>query len=76
MGLHRNLRDSRARQMNKEDLNLRNRVFWSAYILDRAVSLTLGRPFALAEHEIDVPVISILFRMSMMTLNTYQQTGT
>ncbi|CAG8890278.1 unnamed protein product [Penicillium egyptiacum] len=56
MGLHRNLRDSRARQLNEDDLNLRNRVFWSAYVLDRAVSLTLGRPFALAEHEIDVPV--------------------
>ncbi|KAG0161430.1 hypothetical protein PDIDSM_8964 [Penicillium digitatum] len=56
MGLHRNLRDSRARRLNTNDLNLRNRVFWSAYILDRAVSLTLGRPFALAEHEIDVPV--------------------
>ncbi|OQD70950.1 hypothetical protein PENPOL_c001G04695 [Penicillium polonicum] len=56
MGLHRNFRDSRVRQLNKDDLNLRNRVFWSAYILDRAVSLTLGRPFALAEHEIDVPV--------------------
>ncbi|KAJ5447540.1 hypothetical protein N7445_002361 [Penicillium cf. griseofulvum] len=56
MGLHRNLRDSRTRQLNSDDLNLRNRVFWSAYILDRAVSLTLGRPFALADHEIDVPV--------------------
>lgn len=76
MGLHRNLRDSRARQLNEDDLNLRNRVFWSAYILDRAVSLTLGRPFALAEHEIDVPVISIWFRMNMILLNTYQRTGT
>lgn len=72
MGLHRNLRDSRARQLNKDDLNLRNRVFWSAYILDRAVSLTLGRPFALAEHEIDVPVI---FHLLSNEYDAYQRTG-
>ncbi|KAJ5618835.1 hypothetical protein N7510_002819 [Penicillium lagena] len=56
LGLHRNLRGARARQLSAEDMEIRHRVFWSAYLLDRAVSLTLGRPFALADHDIDVPV--------------------
>ncbi|ORX61720.1 hypothetical protein DM01DRAFT_1404471 [Hesseltinella vesiculosa] len=31
------------------------RVFWSAFILDRTMSLTRGRPFTLEERDIDVP---------------------
>ncbi|KAB8230370.1 Zn(II)2Cys6 transcription factor [Aspergillus alliaceus] len=54
LGMHRNIR---SRVPGAEDLyrvEMRRRVFWSAYVLDRAVSLTLGRPFALSESDIDV----------------------
>ncbi|CAK7231663.1 hypothetical protein SCUCBS95973_007994 [Sporothrix curviconia] len=32
----------------------RKRLFWSAYIFERKTALVLGRPFALADEEIDV----------------------
>lgn len=35
---------------------LRKRLFWSCYNLDRQVSIPLGRPFALSNREIDVPL--------------------
>ncbi|KAH8705919.1 fungal-specific transcription factor domain-containing protein [Talaromyces proteolyticus] len=54
MGLHRNFRGQQGKNHSLYSIEVRRRTFWSAYILDRAVSLTLGRPFALAEHDIDV----------------------
>jgi hypothetical protein len=56
LGLHRKIKSS---DLSPEDcyrIQLRRRVFWSAYVLDRAISLTLGRPFALSEGDIDVDV--------------------
>ena len=35
---------------------LRKRVFWCSYNLDRAVAITLGRPVGIADHDIDVEV--------------------
>lgn len=34
---------------------LQRRVFWHCYVIDRYSSTTLGRPFAIADHEITVP---------------------
>jgi hypothetical protein len=51
LGLHR-----RRVAFEEEDLDhddLRRRVFWSCYCLDRQVSIILGRPFALADRDID-----------------------
>ncbi|PVH96033.1 hypothetical protein DM02DRAFT_632338 [Periconia macrospinosa] len=35
------------------DLELRKRVFWTAYCLDRQLSIIMGRPFAISDHDID-----------------------
>jgi hypothetical protein len=32
----------------------RKRLFWSAYVLDRAVSLSLGRPFGIQDEDVNV----------------------
>ncbi|KAK9478297.1 fungal-specific transcription factor domain-containing protein [Lipomyces japonicus] len=32
----------------------RKKIFWSLYVLERSVSLTLGRPFCIADRDIDV----------------------
>ncbi|THC96893.1 hypothetical protein EYZ11_003610 [Aspergillus tanneri] len=55
-GMHRNIRSHNSQIRNPYMVELKRRVFWSTYILDRAVSLTLGRPFALSESDIDVPL--------------------
>ena len=37
---------------------MRRRVFWCAYNLDRAAAMTLGRPLGIMDHDIDVQVSS------------------
>ncbi|KAE8337970.1 hypothetical protein BDV24DRAFT_139040 [Aspergillus arachidicola] len=54
LGMHRNIKCGGPRAQDPYHIEIRRRVFWSAYVLDRAVSLTLGRPFALSENDIDV----------------------
>lgn len=34
----------------------RKRIFWSLYMMDRVVSMALGRPFAMRDEDIDVEV--------------------
>ena len=55
LGLHRRIRWSKV-EPNHIKAELRKRVFWSAYNLDRAVAVTLGRPVGIADHDIDVEV--------------------
>jgi hypothetical protein len=71
LGLHRKIRWSK---MNSTDLRveLRKRVFWCSYNLDRAVALTLGRPVGIADQDIDVGVrscIQLTFEPNVFTLN-------
>jgi hypothetical protein len=37
-------------------LEMRKRIFWSCYCLDRQVSIILGRPFAISDRDIDADV--------------------
>ncbi|KAK5180756.1 hypothetical protein LTR44_007070 [Exophiala sp. CCFEE 6388] len=53
LGLHRKIRWSRM-QTDHVKNELRKRVFWCSYNLDRAVAITLGRPVGIADHDIDV----------------------
>lgn len=53
LGFHRK---SRATTRIGIDAELRKRVFWSCYGLDRQISILLGRPFALSDRDIDCPV--------------------
>lgn len=39
---------------------MRRRVFWCCYNLDRAISVTLGRPQGITDNDIDVEVRSQL----------------
>ncbi|KAI9162658.1 fungal specific transcription factor domain-containing protein [Paramyrothecium foliicola] len=38
------------------DVELRCRLFWSIYVLDRVVAISLGVPVALADNNIDIPL--------------------
>ncbi|CAK7238387.1 hypothetical protein SEUCBS140593_010634 [Sporothrix eucalyptigena] len=53
LGLHRRNAAMRRPSLNNE---LKKRLFWSCYNLDRQVSITLGRPFTISDRDIDVPL--------------------
>ena len=55
MGLHRVRRGIKTAEQRRED-EVRRRVFWCCYSLDRSVGLVLGRPFAIADRDISVEV--------------------
>lgn len=38
------------------ETEMRKRIFWTCYCLDRQVSMILGRPFAISDRDIDVDV--------------------
>lgn len=55
LGLHR-----RSRLVDEDPCRseMRRRVFWSCYCLDRQISIILGRPFALSDRDIDAELPS------------------
>lgn len=56
LGLHRKVHYGMAKQSDPYLMEIRKRNFWSAYLLDRSLCITLGRPFTIAEHDIDAEV--------------------
>ena len=63
MGLHR--RRSRIEtDKQARDEELRRRIFWVCYCLDRSISIVLGRPFAIADRDINVEVIQTTINSS------------
>jgi hypothetical protein len=56
LGLHRKVHYGRANQLDPYRMEISKRNFWTAYQLDRSLCITLGRPFAIAEHDIDADV--------------------
>ncbi|GAB1209628.1 hypothetical protein APSETT445_008409 [Aspergillus pseudonomiae] len=53
LGLHR-----KANEVNLDPFTtqLRRRLFWTVYYLERVVSMSLGRPFSIADRNIDLPL--------------------
>jgi hypothetical protein len=52
LGFHLNPPDN----LPKSDQELRNRIWWSLYILDTRLSVDLGRPFAIGRNQKDLPI--------------------
>lgn len=56
MGLHR--KQTRINSVEQaRDVEIRRRIFWSCYCLDRSTSIVLGRPFAISDRDINVEVL-------------------
>lgn len=55
MGLHRK-QTQISSVAQARDIEIRRRIFWSCYCLDRATSIVLGRAFAIADRDINVEV--------------------
>lgn len=60
LGLHRSPSYNKKRigrnEVDRAGQDLRSRVFWSAYSLERINGLVLGRPFGLSDVDIDAPL--------------------
>jgi hypothetical protein len=56
MGLHSP--SASAKQLPMDAQEHRRRIFWSLYMADRVVSLSLGRPFAIRDDDIDLDPFS------------------
>ncbi len=53
LGFHRDITDL---SLSTFDVEMRRRVFWSCYLLDRHISIAIGRPFAISDQDIDCPL--------------------
>ncbi|PCG99426.1 Transcription factor [Penicillium occitanis (nom. inval.)] len=51
LGLHRK---SSATQLDPYKVQLRRRLFWTVYYLERAIALSLGRPVSISDRHIDI----------------------
>ena len=53
LGLHR-----KANEIHLDPITaqMRRRLFWTVYYLERVVSMSLGRPFSIADRHIDLPL--------------------
>ncbi|BAE65318.1 unnamed protein product [Aspergillus oryzae RIB40] len=53
LGLHRKANEV---SLDLFTAQLRRRLFWTVYYLERVVSMSLGRPFSIADRNIDLPL--------------------
>jgi Fungal specific transcription factor domain len=51
LGLHR---EAHYAKTTRYEGQLRRRLFWSVYFLERVIAVSLGRPYSLADRDIDV----------------------
>ncbi|RAL15079.1 MFS transporter [Aspergillus homomorphus CBS 101889] len=53
LGLHRKANEN---NLDPFTAQMRRRLFWTVYYLERVVSMSLGRPFSIADRHIDLPL--------------------
>lgn len=58
-GFHRKVPDKVKHTMAYQ---MKSRVFWTCYMLDRLSSITLGRPFSIPDRDIDADVSGAYLR--------------
>ncbi|RLV92651.1 Protein STB5 [Spathaspora sp. JA1] len=60
LGLNKPVLEQEKKFMTPRQVELRSRLFWSVYIIDRLTSVSLGRPVAINDEDINVPLPQIL----------------
>lgn len=53
LGLHRKANEA---SLDPFTAQIRRRLFWTVYYLERVISMSLGRPFSIADRHIDLPL--------------------
>ncbi|KAH3671602.1 hypothetical protein OGAPHI_000305 [Ogataea philodendri] len=56
LGLNRKIRDVEARKMSSTQIEMRHRLFWAVFNMDRLISISFGRPVAIQDDDINVPL--------------------
>ncbi|WWC62255.1 uncharacterized protein I303_104851 [Kwoniella dejecticola CBS 10117] len=72
MGLHRYAAGGAVRTLSKYDIEMRKRVFWSCYTIDRMISLLLGRPPGISDEDIDVDLPEVYEPIEKPTMESLQ----
>lgn len=82
LGLHRQPQTKKKITFEQE---MNKRIFWSCYAFDRQISIPLGRPFAISDQDIDVPLpfdvneenedVALLEKAAALDLNTRRTTS-
>ncbi|EPY52178.1 transcription factor Thi1 [Schizosaccharomyces cryophilus OY26] len=62
LGLHKNCEDLTLSQSSRE---LRNRLWWSVFCIDRFISIAMGRPFSIALENVTTPYPNVLFELEV-----------
>ena len=64
-----------AAQLNDEDIEIRNRLFWSCYLWDKIVSLYFGRPPAMQHSRVSPPRMICESTLQLYTLSDHTNGG-
>lgn len=56
LGLHKSLSESKRASLTAHDIEMTYRTFWSVYVMDRMVSVSLGRPLGILDRDVSVPL--------------------
>ncbi|KAG7751785.1 hypothetical protein KL911_004363 [Ogataea haglerorum] len=56
LGLNRKIRDVEAKRMTPAEIEMRHRLFWAVFNMDRLISTSFGRPVAIRDDDINVPL--------------------
>ncbi|KAI5966147.1 STB5 [Candida pseudojiufengensis] len=72
LGLNQALSKQEAENLGSRQTEMRTRLFWSVYTIDRLTSVTLGRPVALHDDDINLPLPEILDDEELDDITTYR----
>lgn len=72
LGLNQAVSKQESERMTVRQIEMRTRLLWSVYTIDRLTSVTLGRPVALHDDDINVPLPQILDDDELDDITTYR----
>lgn len=60
LGLNKKLSPQAVSNMGQRDVEMRYRLFWGVYLMDRMISVSLGRPVGINDDDINIPLPEVL----------------
>lgn len=72
LGLNQAVSKQESERLTARQIEMRTRLLWSVYTIDRLTSVTLGRPVALHDDDINVPLPQILDDEELDDITTYR----
>ncbi|CUM65339.1 uncharacterized protein PRCAT00002974001 [Priceomyces carsonii] len=60
LGLNKELLSLSKSKISAQEIEMRRRLFWSVYIMDKVISVSLGRPVGINDEDINIPLPAVL----------------